>query len=60
MSFVNSRISLPRTAAPQHKFKHCSKCDQPRAPEGGIEMSPTRWICASCWTLKAVRQPKKS
>lgn len=27
----------------------CNKCDKTRKPEGGIEMSATRWFCSSCY-----------
>lgn len=54
MSFVNTRLSLPKTNVALHKFKDCDKCKQPRAPEGGVDMG-SRWICANCWTLRAVR-----
>lgn len=61
MSFVRTPIDLQNsmTRNPVHKFKHCQKCDKPRPPEGGIEMSTTRWICAACWTVRATRTPKK-
>jgi hypothetical protein len=34
---------------PIHKYKLCNKCEEMRPPEGGIELSPTRWSCSSCW-----------
>lgn len=62
MSFVNSRLDLPRTPTqqPVHKFKHCNKCNDMRPPEGGVQMNPTRWHCAACWTVRATtkRKPK--
>jgi hypothetical protein len=39
---------------PVHKFKLCAKCDEQKPPEGGIDMSPTRWHCSTCWTLRAI------
>lgn len=59
MSFVRQRIDIsdkipPRQAA--HLFKMCSKCKQERPPEGGIQMSPTKWICAPCWTRRATNR----
>lgn len=30
-------------------FKLCTKCGNSRPPEGGIELSRTRWVCAKCW-----------
>lgn len=48
-----------------HKLQLCSKCNKEKPPEGGVEMSATKWVCASCWTdrvtgrnLKQVRQSK--
>ena len=29
----------------------CHNCDRPRLPEGGVQMTPKRWICAKCWGL---------
>ena len=34
---------------PTHQFRMCQACDQSRPPEGGIQLSRTRWVCASCW-----------
>lgn len=59
MSFVKQRIELPNTStAPRnaHRFKLCNKCEEKKPPEGGIEMSSTRWLCAACWTHKATRR----
>jgi hypothetical protein len=33
-----------------HKLRLCNKCEEMRPPEGGVQMSAARWICASCWT----------
>jgi len=35
-----------------HKFQFCNKCTQMRPPEGGVELSATKWHCASCWTKR--------
>lgn len=59
MSFVKNGINMPQTPRHGHQFKLCSKCNQDKPPEGGIEMSPTRWLCASCWTNKAIRRTYK-
>ena len=32
-----------------HKFKNCSRCKHDKPPEGGIELSPTKWYCGPCW-----------
>lgn len=61
MSFVNKRIGLEGNPhkQPVHQFKTCAKCSQSRAPEGGVEMGPTKWYCAECWALRAMRKPAK-
>ena len=45
---------------PAHKFKFCSNCESDKPPEGGIEISPTRWICMGCWIRKSVNIRKKA
>lgn len=54
MSFVNKPIGLtgtpPKSAGP---LRVCSKCERERVPEGGIEIGPAKWICASCWSRRA-------
>ena len=60
MSFVTQNISLKgNQKQPVHKLRLCSKCEKTKPPEGGIEMSPTRWICAVCWTHKAIGRAQK-
>lgn len=59
MSFVKNGINMPQTPRYAHQLKLCSKCKNMKPPEGGIEMSPTRWMCASCWTNKAIRRTYK-
>jgi hypothetical protein len=38
---------------PLHKLKLCNKCEELRPPEGGIELSTSRWYCGACWTRRA-------
>jgi hypothetical protein len=59
MSFVKNQLAFP--GAPiavrnVHRFKLCAKCNESKPPEGGIEVSPTRWMCVACWTVKATRR----
>ena len=63
-NFVNNQLRLNGNTH-AHKLQLCSKCNQMKPPEGGVEMSATKWVCASCWTdrvtgrnLKQVRQNK--
>ena len=59
MSFVKQSLRLNGTAnRPVHQLKTCSKCEQERVPEGGIETGPGRWVCAICWTRKASARRK--
>lgn len=51
MSFVQQKIHIG-SKQPIHQLKHCDKCDDKRPPEGGIQMNPTKWYCARCWTKR--------
>lgn len=60
MSFVKHQITLgAQHKQPLHTYKTCSKCEQQRIPEGGIELSPGKWICAACWAKRASRKYKQ-
>ena len=59
MSFIKNGINMANTPRNMHKFRLCNKCNQDRPPEGGIEMNPTRWICAACWTHRAIKRSNK-
>jgi hypothetical protein len=48
-NFVNNHLRLNGNVH-GHKLQMCSKCLNEKPPEGGVEMSATRWMCASCWT----------
>lgn len=41
---------------PVHKYKLCNKCEEMKPPEGGIELSPSRWSCAGCWVSRALKR----
>ncbi len=61
MSFVKNHLRISEyTPAKQlaHQYKLCSKCETMKPPEGGVEMGPGRWRCASCWTVRATRTKK--
>lgn len=63
MSFLEQTLQLPNSYAKSlnavHQFKHCSKCDSDKPPEGGVQMSREKWYCAKCWTVKVTAQKKK-
>lgn len=40
------------------RLKVCIQCTEPKPPEGGIDMSPTRWLCARCWKTFSHRRLK--
>ena len=48
-NFVNNHIRLNGNVH-GHKLRLCNKCEEMKPPEGGVQMSAARWICASCWT----------
>lgn len=30
-------------------FRKCDACFKTRLIDGGCEITPTRWLCATCW-----------
>ncbi len=59
MSFVNKRLGLQKESPNGHPFKLCAKCEEKNPPECGADMGRGQWICAACWTLRAIRRPNK-
>jgi hypothetical protein len=60
VSFVNSQIKLPNSGIHNSGgLRTCDKCVKERVPEGGVEMGPGRWHCASCWTIRQTRRKNK-
>lgn len=49
--FVKQQLSLG-SKQPIHQLKLCNKCDEMKPPEGGIQMNPSKWYCAPCWTKR--------
>jgi len=57
-NFVNNHIRLNGNMH-GHKLRLCNKCEEKKPPEGGVQMSASRWICASCWTNRVTSQNLK-
>ena len=53
--FVARQITLG-SKQPTHQLKHCDRCEEKRPPEGGIQMSQSKWHCAACWTKRATKR----
>jgi len=49
--FVKRQIDIG-SKQPIHQLQLCNKCEEKRPPEGGIQMNPSKWYCASCWAKK--------
>jgi hypothetical protein len=49
-------IVLPGSTKSSEPFKECSKCGVRKDPKGGIEMTPGKWRCATCWRGFALRK----
>jgi hypothetical protein len=52
MSFTKHQLKLPGSPPLGQKYKHCATCKQDKPPEGGVEMSPTRFVCVVCWNRR--------
>jgi hypothetical protein len=50
--FVKQKLEIG-DRQPVHQNKLCNKCETVKPPEGGIQMSPSKWYCAHCWTRRA-------
>jgi hypothetical protein len=37
--------------APVHQLKLCTKCQESKPPEGGVEMG-AKWHCQLCWVRR--------
>lgn len=49
-------ITLPGSTKNTQPLKECAKCGQMREPTGGVNMTPSKWHCASCWRGFAFRK----
>jgi hypothetical protein len=52
-------INLNGSPKHSHQLKFCDKCETKQPPEGGIQMRPGRWLCASCWLARNRKEQKK-
>ena len=50
--FAKRQLVIGDGRQPVHKYKLCNKCEEMRPPEGGVQMSPSKWLCAVCWTRR--------
>jgi hypothetical protein len=54
---VRTEIYLPGTPKNAMPLKHCQgACDSPKPPEAGVQVSASKWVCASCWRLMNSRK----
>lgn len=53
--FTRNQLAIG-SKQPIHKYKLCNKCEEMRPPEGGIELSPTRWSCSTCWANRVTKR----
>jgi len=51
--FVKRQLDIGSTQ-PVHKYKECNACNEMKPPEGGIQLSHTKWHCARCWANRVI------
>ncbi len=58
MSFTIKPINLSNSGKDNrlHVFKTCTKCVKERPPEGGVDLAPNKWVCASCWAMRRYKR----
>ena len=54
--FVKQQLALKGMPTNTHQFKQCGKCEQDKPPEGGVQMSHTKWHCVVCWANRVTRR----
>ena len=54
-----NQINLNGSARHSHQLRFCDKCERKQPPEGGIQMGPGRWYCASCWLKRKHKEKSK-
>jgi hypothetical protein len=57
MSFATQQIAMTGSAINGNKYKLCHYCEEKKLPEGGIQLTQRKWVCAACWVdkMKALR-----
>jgi hypothetical protein len=55
MTFGGIQINLDGSRKDTHPLKQCSN-GHTASPGGGIQLSPTKWLCATCWARRASRR----
>ena len=56
--FVKQQLDIG-AKQPLHQLKECNQCNELKPPEGGIQMSHTKWHCAGCWATRVTRRHLK-
>lgn len=54
-------IKLAGSARPAHPLRSCQSkaCGgAERVPEGGCQVTGSKWICAGCWSIRARRMSR--
>lgn len=42
-------LSLPGSRHGAQQLRMCDQHKETTTPEGGVQMNPNKWVCASCW-----------
>ena len=54
-----NQLQLPGSGLHAQKFKLCTKCNESKPPEGGIDLSQSKWYCAGCWIKRKMNERRK-
>lgn len=52
---MQTQITLPGSRVSDQPLKQCAQHKGPAIQENGVSLSPTKWVCASCWFRISVR-----
>lgn len=49
MTHRNRELGLAGSLKSELPLRQCQgSCNAPRLPEGGLHVSPTKWVCSGC------------
>lgn len=52
---MNNEITLPGMRDINGRMAVCSRCDERKPIDDGVQLSQAKWVCGKCWRKKATR-----
>jgi len=52
---IENDITMPGMRDISGYSANCSRCEERRPIDDGVQISRSKWVCGKCWRLKATR-----